>query len=312
MNEQIPIFLCCDDKYAIHASATISSVVFNTSSPIHFYILCEKLSQRHKENITSSAKNHTVSFVEVDGKAFEKFDVKLEHLSIAACYRYMIPSIAKNLSKVIYLDCDVIVREDIKNYFNHDISEYYAGVVQDVIKKKYLKKLCLEKYFNSGVMLMNISKMNDSSITEELFSKTFQLSGKVKFLDQDVLNIVLRDKCLFLDLPWSVPSPVFRKSIKQKNINEAIYSPKILHFTGPDKPWKIPFGITAHPYTPEYFFYLNKTPYSYKEKSIKENFKPFKNLINYSIRHFGFFLRPHFWKMRMLYLKIVHKMKNHS
>ncbi len=309
-SDTIPVFLSCDDNYACHLAATIMSVAKNSESKFTFTILHSGLNNFSIEKIRESGAGNEVVFAKIDAEAFKTFDVKLEHLSIAACFRYLIADMFENIDKAIYLDCDVIALEDLSKLYATNLEDCYAGVVDDVIKKSYPEKLGIGRYFNSGVMLLNTKKMREDKIPAKLFEKTAELSGQVKYLDQDILNIVLQGKLKFLDLRWNATASIFRKKTAmvhhtQEEVLAATYSPALIHFTGPDKPWVIPYGVTAHPWSPAYLYYLKQTPFAKEAGIIIANFKPLSKFFWYWKRRLLFFIRPHFFKMRLLYFKNI-------
>ena len=303
--EAIPVFISCDDNYAKHLAVVVASVCANSDSRFYFGILNKGLSEKSVQGIKHAAGANIVEFISVDASAFENFDVKLEHLSIETCFRYMIASIKPAIDKAVYLDCDIVVRGDLRALYETDISEFYAGVVEDFVRKSYVEALGLSRYFNSGAMLMNLAKIRRDGMVDKFFEKSAEFSGKLKFLDQDVLNIVLGGAVKYVDPKWNATAPMFRKKVKSqytaRQIKEAVYNPQIIHFTGPDKPWIIPFGFTAHPYTPLYYKYLALTDFTGEAASMKSGFNKRARFLWYLKRHPGFLFRPTFYKMRSLY-----------
>lgn len=230
----------------------------------------------------------------------KNIDIKCPHISTAACYRYFIPMLNFDYAKGIYIDCDIIVRGDISELFSFNLGDNFLAGADDFAKSNYVRNLKLTRYFNSGVLLINIAKMRRENIVAKLVAKTLELKDKIKYLDQDVLNIVLKDKVKILPSKWGAVSQLFRRSVSsdfidESEITEAVYEPAIIHFTGPDKPWVIPFGITAHPWAPAYFYYINRTPFSKSAESFKRKFSPIKRFFWYWKRHLLFFLRPQFF-----------------
>ena len=306
---RVEIFMACDANYAPHLCAAMASAMDNTRRSLRFNILSNALPEGIRAKIAECAGTRAeVEFLEVDKSLFAGFDVKLKHLSIEACYRYCAAKIRPELGKAVYLDCDTIVLGDIGELFDSDISGVCAGGVDDVIKESYVKSLGLGRYFNSGVMLLNLAKMRETRADERLFKTTAELSGKSKYLDQDALNIVFAGDEIFLPQKWNAVAPLFRRSPKSKfappcELAEAAENPAIAHFTGPDKPWKIPRSMLAHPFAPAYFYYLSKTPFAAEARKFRASFRPLPSLANYFKRHLFFFLRPQFWKMRRLYAR---------
>ncbi len=305
MEDVIPVFFSTDSNYVPHLCVAIKSASANCPAPISFHILSDALSDESKENIVKSAYPNNVKFYQIDHSDFKKFDVVLEHLSLAACYRYIISKLCPNIDKAVYLDCDLIVLGNLAEIFRENLNGLYAAVVEDYVRQSHVRSLGLSRYFNSGVLLLNLKKIRSDNLMPEFFRISTELSGKSKYLDQDVLNLAFNEKVLWLHPKWNASSPIFRKVPNEAASSELLFKactePAIVHFTGPDKPWKIPRSIIAHPWSPAYFHYLRQTPYAGLEKDYAENFPYFKTLANYFKRHLFFFLRPHFYRMRKMY-----------
>ncbi len=306
----VPVYFSCDENYVPQLCVAIASIVYNTSANLHFIVLAESLSDAAKANILKVCAGHKLSIETISkyGKYFENVGVKQQHISIATCYRFFIPLLDFDYEKGIYLDCDVVVLGDVAELLDFDLGDNYLAGTNDFISEKYIKSLTLDKYFNAGVLLLNLKKFRQDNVFEKLISELCDTSKHFKYLDQDILNIVLGEKSKLLPTKWGAVAPLFRKNLTSKyesasEIKEAIYSPKIVHFTGPDKPWSIPRGITAHPWTPAYFYYMRKTPFASNVEKINASFNVIGKFINYWSRHLLFFVRPMFFKMRLLYLR---------
>lgn len=85
--------------------------------------------------------------------------------------------------KIIYLDVDTVINNDIAELYNQDIEDYEIGAVRDV----FIFGLKLHKtYFNSGMLLMNMKKIKETRYLEK--TRNLCNSKKMIFLDQDALN----------------------------------------------------------------------------------------------------------------------------
>lgn len=155
---------------------------------------------------------------------------------LAIYYRILMPIILKNLSKILYLDCDVLCLQNIRTLVNLDPKQNIAAVVPDTDKSaaKRAKELNLPKtsYFNSGVMLINIPAWIAENTTQKILDTLSKYPTKFLLPDQDALNLLLLNKTLLLPKIWNYIKP-----------NK--YSPflpvetKFLHYTGSSKPWKM-------------------------------------------------------------------------
>ena len=116
-------------------------------------------------------------------------------------------------------------------YFAQDDIAYVIGDSTSSPEKwkHYCRAIGMKtnKYFNSGVLLLNISKYlkNDIGIKALLLLK----NNQYKYMDQDVLNILLEGKCSYdPDITYNCTMSVTNDKY-QKYLDDGI---KIVHFTG--------------------------------------------------------------------------------
>ena len=132
--------------------------------------------------------------------------------------------------KIIYLDTDIMINGDIKELFDIDISNHELGIVLD----RYGHFFIRPKYFNSGMLLMNMEKIKQSKLLEKV--KDFCTKKKMAFPDQSALNKCCKSK-LYL------PRKFNEQGKLKKNTIVHHFSKKIKWFpffhTINVKPWQI-------------------------------------------------------------------------
>ena len=103
------------------------------------------------------------------------------------------------MDKLLYLDCDILIQDDLSELFSMDIDDVYAAVTKDHFAKKlnYDKAIGVENYFNSGVMLLNLKKMRKDNVYEKLL-KAKQNDTLNQCVDQHALNQVFYKQVKFL------------------------------------------------------------------------------------------------------------------
>ena len=157
------------------------------------------------------------------------------------------------VSRVLYLDCDIIVRKDIRELFNTDLRGKIIGAVPDVTPAKNFStwlEMPNIKYFNAGMLVIDVDLWRKNGIEIKLLRFLRENSQKVVFLDQDALNAILWDYCEIGSKYNFIP--LFSDGI-----------PSIVHFAS-GKPW---FFLSDLPYRAEYIYYINKT--SWKNKKFR-------------------------------------------
>ena len=110
---------------------------------------------------------------------------------------------------------------------------------------------------------------------------------RIRFNDQDLLNVVLHAHKKFVPLTWNMQDGFYRTGIRErvndwKAFREELLNPVILHYTN-KKPWNYD---SMHPLRAEYFVYLDKTPWKgwRPSHSVKTRIKRFFKLLPYALK----------------------------
>lgn len=125
-------------------------------------------------------------------------------MSFARCY---LPDILPNIDKILYLDLDLYINQDISALWNIDISNYaISGVIDLNIRNFPLTYIDnLNCYINSGVLLMNLKYFREHNLVEKL---DYLLNHwQLRFPDQDALNIVCQGHIKYLSHKWNSGRP---------------------------------------------------------------------------------------------------------
>ena len=232
---RMDICLSADDNYAKYMGTTIASILSNSKEDdeIYFHLLDGGIAEENKEKLLSlkKIKNCEMKFYIPDVDKYKKWYElgNYKSFSPAMFYRLSIAELIKNVDKVLYLDCDIIVNDSLKELFEIDINNYYIITVKDIYFLDS-KKDINESYFNSGVILVN-SKLWLESNVSELFENYYLNNYKNIYGDQDILNYCLKDKVKYLDNIWNY------FPLKSLYDGKPIKDIKILHYAAAVKPW---------------------------------------------------------------------------
>lgn len=248
MSDIINIYFSCDKNYFEKCIISILSILdtHKTDEELSINIIHSDLSEKEfsiAKTIKSNCK-FTINFIPINTDNFTKYteNQDMKYLSINAFYRFLIPSVSKaDEKKAIYLDCDLLAVSDISELFHQDINGYKAGVIEDKIAAYRIKDLNLksDKYFNSGVLLLNLDELKKSDLMNETYNYFIKNKGKLEFHDQDILNGIWDNQVKFLDEKFNAQSHCFlrmKKRYKKAGVIR-INNPVIIHYTGSLKPW---------------------------------------------------------------------------
>ena len=269
----ICICFASDNNYATYLAVAIKSLIENANKDLFYeiYILNDNIETFNKNRILEmSNSNIYIRFIEIN--LYIKSNIKNKfytwgHFSESAYSRFFIPRVFKHFEKILYLDCDLIILDDISQLYNlkfiknelllacHDTIMRLNTLRQvnsfefwqDYLKNK-LKLKNIHNYFQSGVLLLNIPNLIKYNYTEKCINILTQIVNPL-YLDQDILNIVCEENIRFIDLnynvEWCIPIYYSKEKIDffEKNIYRfyVVYNnPKIMHYCGNEKPWTNP------------------------------------------------------------------------
>lgn len=264
MKSPINIVFTVNDSYAQHCCVTIVSILKNnTDSLFNFYIITDYFSETNRLKFTQAvgklSSKSRVHFITITNDLFKGFKNNIDYISIQTYYRYIIPTLLNNVSKVIYLDSDLIVNGNISELWTTDIADNHVclGVKDLYIENiKYKKEIGLPDgtvYINAGVLVMDLDRFRKESISEKLINETLDNKYDFKYQDQDIINIVLKDRI-------QPVSEKYNYTTENTLHYDTSVQPVIIHFTGATKPWSI-IKKCRNPYRGLYFKYLMMSPY---------------------------------------------------
>jgi len=248
----IEIILATDDNYTKFCVTTMVSILENTTHPVRFHIFDGGIKDFHKNKLKrlENKYNCEIVFYSMKDLILPNVPLNRDWISVATYYRLFITDIiSDNISKIIYLDCDVIVDKDIIELWEHDISEYVAGVVEDehsITNQDRLGLSSKHTYFNAGVLLLNLERLRKVDFKNNCFEYLSKNFKKIEMQDQDILNATFENQCLILPLKFNANTTIFYPYYKSKHkySDEDVINARencvIIHYTGTPKPWLRP------------------------------------------------------------------------
>lgn len=261
----------CDDtgRYGKYVATAIVSMLQNTKSHVVIHVLHDdNISEKTLFMLKETAKRFDaeILFYEVSVPSEMRGLKSLSTITIGTLFRLYLPSVCP-VDKIIYIDGDVLVNIDIVKLWEEDIEDVYAAVVSDLettrnrcINTKYYREIGFdkEKYFNAGVMYINLKRIRESF---SLSDKGIEMLTKYRhlvFADQDVLNYLLAEKLKWLPEIYNYQVDLAKDNVKLPEF------PCIMHFSGPVKPWE----CTSEEAVNKYFTVFLCTPYGEEKEEI--------------------------------------------
>ncbi len=250
------ILLGSDDNYAPYLGMVIFNIL-KYDKNINFYILDMNISEENKENIRTIIRNKgRCTFISIREEDFNKFPVY--HIPLIAYARLKAAEYIPE-DKVLYLDTDLVISGSLGELYNQDLEGKSIGVIYDSFVNEdieHLDKIKVRKdsYFNSGVMLLNLSKWREKNIFSLAINWIEKNHHIAKYQDQDILNVIFDNDVKFLDPKFNfmphLNGKCKRKGIQLNEKEKVTFPVLIYHYCGFVKPWhddvKFPSGYLSY------------------------------------------------------------------
>ena len=292
-----PVILCAaDDNYVRSLAVTLHSAAehLKPGNEIQAIILDGGISESNWMMLKESLANLPIeiSTVRPDPKIVNDL-MTSHHITHTAYFRLLAGILLpESIDRVIYLDSDLLVRDDISELWLAEIGNDYCLAVPDIAcpyvdartadfnyKKSspYLaglspianwRQLGLNggaSYFNSGVMVLNIRRWREERIELKLLECLRNNPNYIWCWDQYALNVVFAGEWSELPTRWNQGAHVFEfpdetySPIEQQLFLNVRDNPAIIHFTTEWKPWHY---HNDHPLRELFFEQLDKTTWA--------------------------------------------------
>lgn len=284
--DNIVVVCVCDNHFAMLLAALIKSIESNhhTSEKVEFFIIEDNISEKNKLKIDNFINPATtiIRWIAMEDALPENAKLPVDNTSHPANVytRIFIPYfIPETVKRVIFMDVDMIMLEDISKLWYLQIENNIVAAVQDqfiqivsrwggVANYEELGISAENKYFNSGLMLIDLEKWKEADITNKVLNCLSKYKEHILYQDQYGLNAVLAQQWYSLDPLWNR----FAYSEEER--------PFLIHFTG-RKPIYNSYEFSEK-YKEIFYSYLRMTGWK-NFKPISETsryFKKFNNVLD--------------------------------
>ncbi len=266
MNSKDILILCSNDKYLDHCKFIFSMFDDKCNWDIDKCLIVDE-----------SVKTEDLSTFINKGIIIKRVPKQTKPYLIKF---YLFDEYFKNWENILYLDVDIYIFNDIKEYFKTnctDVNKIYA--CEDVatpythfcfrwdikMKNKIIKNIeekynidLTKKFFNSGILYFNTKNIKSDTV-----NKLFEIQQDLMLennhndngTDQPIINLLFKDNSEFLEKTKFTLGTKFNRN-NDRSLNEK--NTLIHHFFGYFAPWKtiIQDNYVDYPFNEEYIKYL--------------------------------------------------------
>jgi lipopolysaccharide biosynthesis glycosyltransferase len=216
--ESVVLALASNERYFPGLYCAVASALryLDPARRLDLKVLNGGLSQTSRDSLSrlvdSLGKSAELGFVDTDPSVFEEATLGPgeSHMTYV---RTLLPQLL-DVARLIYLDCDVLVFRDLSVLFDRQLS--HGKILAAVTDSETLTlsddsdelagALNLRsdgRYFNAGVMLLNLEELRKQNFTENAFEFFQSWKGRYRFWDQSAFNFLLYGRIDELPEQWN-------------------------------------------------------------------------------------------------------------
>ena len=287
--KRVAVLFAVNNGYAPYLGVALASLAEHARK--HEYeliVLYRDLNERNRELLEhivdqfgrESAGSFRLRFMEMPvNLADYDFAPGYKSLSVESWYRLFAPSLFPEYDKILWLDSDILVRDDVAKLYATDLGDSWIaacrwdygiiGLLERERRQKQPKlgpyftkvlgvKRPKENYVNAGVMLFNLRTMREHGVQEKLLQAA--QNPDMYYHDQCAINMVCREHILYIDSEWNglvsynpneLPLKYRKKALADRK------NRKIIHWAGSTKPWRKALVLGSD----EWWDVARRTPY---------------------------------------------------
>ena len=256
------ILVSSNEKYLKPVMVALYSLSLNTNENlIEVYFINvsvdNKKMEHFKKTMEKKIKKVKINIINIDYKKINIFQIK-EHFSLETYSRLLLMDvIPERINRILWLDADIIVHKNIDEFYNMDFENNALIACESINQNDEENKKSLlfndkQLYFNAGVILFNLQYLREKYDNDYLMNYAIKNNGKLKWLDQDVLNgtlgkeskVINYQKYNYMHFSGTKFSKEEKKYLNQENC--------IIHYIGPIKPWNFRFDCWTYVFWKQY------------------------------------------------------------
>lgn len=274
------------DSYCTVLGTSIVSLLENNKSfdSIRIFVIEEKINEKNKKKLKAMVNSYGREIVFIPMPDVNKTQdlglkaVRSDWIFNSYCRLFLDQILPEDIDRVLYLDSDVLILDDLQELWHIDLKENCVAGVIDCLSDKYYEMLEMSSsshYCNSGVLLQDLRQWKKQKVGDKVRDYVHKSGGYIFFMEQTVFNVVLQDKILVLPPKYNTYTLMQCLSYKdimklrrprdyytEDEIKEAVRYPSIVHLTNTfiikNRAW---YEDNNHPMKKTYAQYKALTPW---------------------------------------------------
>ncbi|AGT09535.1 lipopolysaccharide biosynthesis glycosyltransferase [Paracoccus aminophilus JCM 7686] len=237
-----------DNNYMAGVMALIASTAFHNPR-VRFTVLDMGIAEDNCRKLAELATRLSLRIdrISIEASRFAHLTVRRAHLNRAAYMRLLIPELLPEDDRLVYMDSDMIVVDDLSALMQVELGDCPIAAVADpspAPRELAATGTRLGEYVNSGLLVMNLPVWR----AEKLSCRCLEILSDPKAAwyceDQSAINIVCRDRIVLLPAQYNI----YANLPTYKCVEELPSRISVLHYVVNVKPWmwNVAFGEIWH------------------------------------------------------------------
>nr|WP_157223732.1 glycosyltransferase [Caulobacter sp. AP07] len=243
----ITVLFCCDPGYYQHlAVALVSLLLNNASNFLDVHLISSRQDSAMESKLVGSLGGYDNFRLQIYYWRSSQHLYTSHHIAVETYTRLFAATVLDDsIDKILYLDSDLIVVDDLMNLWRTDVRDHVLAAVPDPFGLWRREALGMPRegpYVNAGVLLLNLARWRSDDLTRRLADFIAREGDNLAFHDQDAINAVLHAATKILPYRWNLQARMLRpwrltSLADHAAIARAARSPAIIHYTSARKPW---------------------------------------------------------------------------
>jgi lipopolysaccharide biosynthesis glycosyltransferase len=270
--DRLPVVLAADEAYAKQLAVVLRSLADAAGSTGYTaFVLQSHFGRELRARVEASCDERvTVTWLDVPEHLVDGVE-RTARVPRTSAFRILAPTLLPTgPSRVVYLDCDVVVRKPPDALWSLDLDGAPVAAVRDA----YFPVACMEipwrragidpsaAYFNAGVLVIEVDHWRTLDVATR--GMALLREGRLRYFDQSALNILFANEWRPLSPEWNLQTHHLSERSRawgfedRDALDRAIADPAIIHLSGTDRPWEVG---SLHPHRDAWFAALDRTPW---------------------------------------------------
>ncbi|HJD35536.1 MAG TPA: glycosyltransferase family 8 protein [Candidatus Blautia ornithocaccae] len=246
------LLVTVDKNYIPPLQVMLTSLYMNNpGEKVELYLLHSRLQEKELEPLEKQCGRLGYKFfpVKIEDSWFSQAPVTKQYPR-EMYYRLLAPCfLPQKLHRILYLDPDILVINSLRPLWETDMKGRLFAAAAHTGKTNLANNInqvrlgTTNKYFNSGVLLINLDQGRKEILPEEIFQYAGEHAKELLLPDQDILNAVFGSRTLELDdYLWNYDARNYSTYLLRSggvcDMDWVMGNTGILHFCGKTKPWQ--------------------------------------------------------------------------